>query len=1437
MHSADPHSLHCHECGTTAEYGLRGSKEGGETRYLCSAHSRFNGCFCIDKDRAVWVRGRVQRRLEAAVAWLEEELQQMEGPATSLAESASCLPVWEAANFKAALPPTKPMSHALLAILLMIGCVESNPGPSSDGVVGSADSASASFPPLSQSRPTPVGSGGGDWDVEDARMEESGGPSMEAESQGEDIEDVEFNREEESSDEETSQDRAFRNDSPQPLDHPPFCEYAAMDAELWPSETESGVQLGGPRKRVKRVGSEQSGESQPRQRRRRRVILSEAEAEAGESGSEEGGQSATSSEWGDLRNDDDPFWGWDDERESEELRQYFSVCRIHPRSGQERRESLARQAVPQHGESMAPVAATAATSAGPSVRDASMSAATSALPTRASPRAAVQETTPFRQAASKDNHQLTNSPSEDESQSSESEGEGEDIEGAEFEREEESSDEETPQGSMFDDASQDEENPVVQHGRYNAAMDIDSESEDFPQLLRRRFKRGAPEGATNLRSPLQTRRRARAMLASSESSSEEGSPPRHQSPARVEDMGRRGADPPESGAGADHPMPEAAPQTGDSVPRWLSSEPPPRPEDDGWLEGDDLGPGDVDQVGEDFVTKCVIVPRPPRGCSSSACPAVATSAAAASGLSVCEPCAPVAVRPSAHASRTAAGDLPRSPPPSPTGQAGPSSAARVPCADASPRPAAQTSPVPGAPCVDPCLATAHHFHSLGVVSMTLQIRAYKNRKGVEKKKPIGLRRDWESKCDIGNCLQSWVQPRQNCLAMSTGASDMYVVDIDSKDGGCEAFDEMLAEHGALPADTPWEWTGHRPGKHFFFSLSQSKEAGLQGVRNKGGVWYKGKKVGIDTRGERGMLFVAPSSYKGLDGTVRQYEWVQEIAPDRSNLRALPGWLIQIFNASDAHPPASAPRSSDRVARCAVRFTEDVDDPVEVAHPPATALLRRIEESVAATGDLRSRFDKRKRSPVGDMYVFRVAGERTCPYGAHHSGSNNFCVLVHGKKLLYHCSSSECCDIQPKRMIGELTLQESMLGRDSALWSGGHDCLREADEGVCGQLGLSGRQGWQPDCCPDVFGQPQALARFEGLACWTYRPGYMCTKFDDVAFRGLDLPTPTLDAFLADIFNDDRGLIDFMQRLWGYAMNGRTSEEIIVFLLGSGGNGKGVCKQMLETTLGAYYGVMSKDAVVKPPGQRAPSKGAATGYLAELQGLRVAITDETSPGERVDLGLVLTMTGGGKISSRLLYQNNVSFRFSHTPFIQTNYDPEVPPTLAIQPNVERRLVVVQFPNEYVSDDKFDESNPKHRHLDTELKERMETPAVCEEFLTFLVRGSCAWYADPSVLRRHPPAVQAAKMAWLRRGDKLQTFLQSEHCQVDPEGTPEGAQSVAWEDDFWRQFQEFAGVKMSKEELARQMRAKGYNRTKRGGRFDGVPPSQRSSCYVGLKCEYE
>ncbi|GAQ92219.1 hypothetical protein KFL_009490010, partial [Klebsormidium nitens] len=48
----DPHAIVCHECDLTAEWGLRGSKNGGNIRYYCELHGPTKGCFHIDRDRA-----------------------------------------------------------------------------------------------------------------------------------------------------------------------------------------------------------------------------------------------------------------------------------------------------------------------------------------------------------------------------------------------------------------------------------------------------------------------------------------------------------------------------------------------------------------------------------------------------------------------------------------------------------------------------------------------------------------------------------------------------------------------------------------------------------------------------------------------------------------------------------------------------------------------------------------------------------------------------------------------------------------------------------------------------------------------------------------------------------------------------------------------------------------------------------------------------------------------------------------------------------------------------------------------------------------------------------------------------------------------------------------------------------------------------------------
>ncbi|GAQ90082.1 hypothetical protein KFL_005970030 [Klebsormidium nitens] len=133
----DPHTLCCHECGATAEFGLRGSKWGGEVLYLCRGHV-LPGCFRIDTDRADWVEDREMCRLRAEERRLEKELRELGGAsfaAEPAAEQPSASPCASAPwkEFQSTRDwVAMPMKRSLIAMLLTIGGVESNPGPLSN---------------------------------------------------------------------------------------------------------------------------------------------------------------------------------------------------------------------------------------------------------------------------------------------------------------------------------------------------------------------------------------------------------------------------------------------------------------------------------------------------------------------------------------------------------------------------------------------------------------------------------------------------------------------------------------------------------------------------------------------------------------------------------------------------------------------------------------------------------------------------------------------------------------------------------------------------------------------------------------------------------------------------------------------------------------------------------------------------------------------------------------------------------------------------------------------------------------------------------------------------------------------------------------------------------------------------------------------------------
>ena len=146
--------------------------------------------------------------------------------------------------------------------------------------------------------------------------------------------------------------------------------------------------------------------------------------------------------------------------------------------------------------------------------------------------------------------------------------------------------------------------------------------------------------------------------------------------------------------------------------------------------------------------------------------------------------------------------------------------------------------------------------------------------------------------------------------------------------------------------------------------------------------------------------------------------------------------------------------------------------------------------------------------------------------------------------------------------------------------------------------------------------------------------------------------PRWMAFLTQITGGDEDMINYLQCTAGYALTGTVSEHCVFFLHGVGRNGKGVFLNTLLHIVGEYGKTIPSNLFIASERQSHP-----TG-LTDLEGARLVVSSEIERGRRWDESLLKTLSGGGQIRSRCLYENFYEFSPTHKIFFAANDRPEV-----------------------------------------------------------------------------------------------------------------------------------------------------------------------------------
>lgn len=250
-------------------------------------------------------------------------------------------------------------------------------------------------------------------------------------------------------------------------------------------------------------------------------------------------------------------------------------------------------------------------------------------------------------------------------------------------------------------------------------------------------------------------------------------------------------------------------------------------------------------------------------------------------------------------------------------------------------------------------------------------------------------------------------------------------------------------------------------------------------------------------------------------------------------------------------------------------------------------------------------------------------------------------------------------------------------------------------------------------------------------------------------------------FLKEATNGDDGLIRFLQQWCGYSLTGVTWEHALLFVYGTGGNGKGVFLNTTAWILKAYAAVSAMETFTASNNDKHPTD------LAMLCGARMVTASETEAGRAWAEARIKQMTGGDPITARFMRRDF----FTYVPQFKLTIIGNHKPTLNnVDEAARRRFNIVPFIHK--------PSSP-----DLQLPEKLlaEAPGI----LQWMIDGCLDWQKNGLV---RPACVIEATEEYFSDQEVFPRWLEEE-CITG--GTISEASSVLYRS--WSEYARSVGAK--------------------------------------------
>jgi P4 family phage/plasmid primase-like protien len=211
----------------------------------------------------------------------------------------------------------------------------------------------------------------------------------------------------------------------------------------------------------------------------------------------------------------------------------------------------------------------------------------------------------------------------------------------------------------------------------------------------------------------------------------------------------------------------------------------------------------------------------------------------------------------------------------------------------------------------------------------------------------------------------------------------------------------------------------------------------------------------------------------------------------------------------------------------------------------------------------------------------------------------------------------------------------------------------------------------------------------------------------------------INEFMSQLFpNEDDHVSTLRDYMWEHlasTLMGTNENQTFNIYTGSGANGKSKLVELMKEVLNEYQGTVPISLIT----QKRTNIGGTSSEVHNLIGIRYAVMQEPTKGDKINEGIMKEITGGDEIQCRALFHSSTTFRPQFKLVVCTNTLFDV---MSNDDGTWRRLRIVDFRSKFTSTPYEDKQFPKqdypHQYkIDPKINEKFKSWAPI--FLSMLV----------------------------------------------------------------------------------------------------------------------